>query len=329
MSNSSSSTLHQQVANLQLLIERSRLITTLTDSEGENGGTNTDSESETSSVCSEDGLPSTTTALQCDVDCLMDLVPTMERTLAHLDATAQKAHRRPGVVFAVSEAARPWVSNLSDKFDKADTKLVERLGESNWQRFLTVRARMSQIASAPKDVLAPCFEKIPAQAVFKENPQSIFRPVSMFHDSGLGSSIPSAPGPSHYAQSMASHTSFITSLAEGEDSSRRVPPTPAEVAAGKPFRCEICGYQLFSIKNRIDWKWVVIKQSQKSTCLSVTGYMSLLISSPISVPSSPAIKSSSNSRPENYGANTNLPSTELIGLGIVQSARTSLFRLKI
>ena len=295
----------------------------------EDGGTNTDSESETSSTCSEDGLPSITAALQCDVDCLMDLVPTMERTLAHLDATAQKDHSRREVVFAVSEAARPWVSNVSDKFGKADTKLVERLGESNWQRFLTVRARMSQIASAPKDILAPHFEKIPVQAVFKENPQSIFRPLSMFHDSGLGSSIPSAPASSNYAQSVASHTSFITSLAEGEDSSRRVPPTPAEVASGEPFRCKICGHQLFNIKNRIDWKWVTIKPSQKSKCLFATGYMSLLISSHISVPFRLAKKSFSNSRPENYGANMNSPSTELIGLGIAQSVGTIVFRLKI
>ena len=178
----------------------------------------------------------------------------MERTLAHLDATAQKDHRSRGAVFAVSEAARPWVSNVSDKFDKADTKLVERLGESNWQRFLTVRARMSQIASAPKSVLAPQIEKIPVRTVFKESPRSVFRPLSMFHDSGLGSSIPSTLAPSHYAQSVASHTSFITSLAEGEESGRRVPPTPVEVASGEPFRCEICGHQLFNIRNRIDWK---------------------------------------------------------------------------
>ena len=292
-------------------------------------GGNTDSESETSSICSENRLPSTTAGLQCDVDCLMDLVPAMEQTLSHLDAAAQRNHSSHGVVFAVSEAARPWVSNVSDKFDKADTKLVERLGESNWQRYLTVRARMNQIASAPKDILAPHFEKIPVQAVFKESPQSMFRPLSMFHDSGLGSSIPSAPAPSHYAQSVASHTSFITSLVEAEDSSRRVPPTPAEVGSGKPFQCEICGHQLFNIKNRIDWKWVAIKPPQKSTCLFATGYMSLLISSHISVPFSLAKKSFSNSRPENYGANMNSPSTELIGLGIAQSVGTIVFLLKI
>ena len=57
--------------------------------------------------------------------------------------------------------------------------------------------------------------------------------------------------------------------------------------------------------------------------------MSLLISSHISVLFSLAKKSFSNSRPENYGANMNSTSTELIGLGIAQSAGTIFFRLKI
>ena len=188
----------------------------------------------------------------------MDLVPTMEHTLAHLEATARKQPPSKRIAFAVSEAARPWVANVYDKFNDADTDLVERLGESNWQRFVTIRARMDQIASAPKNEPAPPIEQIPVQAVFVDKPQSIFKPLSLFQDSGLGSSVASAPATSQHAQSVASHTSFMTSLAEGEDSSRRVPPTPFEVSLGKPFRCEICGHQLFNIKNRLDWKYVLI-----------------------------------------------------------------------
>ncbi|KAL9118833.1 MAG: hypothetical protein Q9187_004614 [Circinaria calcarea] len=144
-----------------------------------------------------------------------------------------------GIPFTVSEAARPFVLNVLDKFPLADSKLIERLGESNWQRYMTIRATMDQINK---------------HTIFgKEPPRSVFTPYSVFHDSGMGTSMASA---SHYAASVASHTSFISSQAEEGNSTMRVPPTPPEVALNEPFECFICGHELFKIRNRVDWKWV-------------------------------------------------------------------------
>ena len=178
--------------------------------------------------------------LQSRIDCLMDLVPTMEQSLAHTQALGMVP--ATGIPFTVSEAARPFVLNVLDKFPLADSKLIERLGESNWQRYETIRATMDQITK---------------HTVFgKEPPQSIFTPYSVFHDSGMGTSMASA---SHYAASVASHTSFISSQVEEGNSTMRVPPTPPEVAINEPFECFLCGHELFKIRNRVDWKWVKLQ----------------------------------------------------------------------
>ncbi len=76
----------------------------------------------------------------------------------------------------------------------------------------------------------------------------------MFFDSGLGTTI---SGKSRYADhisSAASHTSFISTNADGDTKAARVPQMPVEVGLGLPFRCIYCGYNIHHIKNRQDWK---------------------------------------------------------------------------
>ena len=193
------------------------------------------------------------------VDCLMDLLPTIEQSLMYLESTSIHSTAPVRTPFSISEPARPWVQNISDKFEHADSALVERLGESNWQRFETVRARMNQIvqtmdSEAGEDVKTGMVMNTAATVVFEKPPQSLFIPVSLFYDSGLGSSVPTV---SRYAVSNVSHTSsFASSLANDSLSSVRVPPTPEAVSLGKSFQCEICGHYLFNIKNRVDWKCV-------------------------------------------------------------------------
>ena len=98
-----------------------------------------------------------------------------------------------------------------------------------------------------RDLMANISEPM-QEANTKETPKSVFTHCTLFHDSGIGTSV--APG-TNYA---ASHTSFISSNAEEDCGSLRVPATPAEVSEGKPFRCFICTNMLYNIRTRIDWK---------------------------------------------------------------------------
>lgn len=199
---------------------------------------------------SDDEEPDMVESLRFHVGCLMDLVPSMEGSLVHLQMVKSHPAAPVRAPFSVSEPARPFVQNISDKFQRADTCLVERLGESNWQRFVTIRARMEQMLCKTEPD-AEVAKEITPITVFKQAPQSVFMPFSLFHDSGLGSSVPTMRA---YAASTASHTSFVSSIATDGTSALRVPPTPKEVQAGEPFKCEICGHILSKIKNRVDWK---------------------------------------------------------------------------
>ena len=137
--------------------------------------------------------------------------------------------------FQVSNPAFVYVHSITDKFPKAPKKLVYRLGEANWERHKRLRSTMgSQVASEPT------------------------RLFKTFTDSGLGSSLPRE---SDYA---VSNTSYVSSLAERQKQSFRVPSIPAEVMEGKPFWCEFCHRRLEHIQNRADWKYVFGFQSYRS-----------------------------------------------------------------
>lgn len=192
---------------------------------------------------SEDEEPGFIHEIDFNIQCLMDLAPVIDSNLVLVERKSQNGNDPSLSAFSVSKPAWIYVSYVRDKYKFAATRLVERLGESNWQRYLVVRSRMDHCA----EMFGTEFP-VPET---KETILSAFKPLSIFHDSALGTTISAA---SQYAASAASHTSYLSSLAQQEDSSVQVPATPTEVGTGKPFRCFICGLIQAKIKNRIDWK---------------------------------------------------------------------------
>jgi len=177
--------------------------------------------------------------LNSRVQMLLDLLPTLEATLAHVGRPQAQISRTANESFHASGPAQIYISLLRDKFPAADTRLVERLGEANWQRHINIRKRIEQIDGSAES----------GSTDFTAG--STFQPQTLFHDSGIGTSVPAQSCP---AQSEASHTSFISSLADKEKGAARVPPTPAEVGLGELFRCYLCGQMQLNIKNRVSWK---------------------------------------------------------------------------
>ena len=172
----------------------------------------------------------------------LDLVPTLELTLEHVE----RRQRQPGLTTEPSYASNPaniYISLVRDKFPEANDRLVERLGEANWQRHLNIRKRMEQSAGL--------YRQDGSGEAGGTIAGSILQPPTLFHDSGIGTTLAAK---SRYAQSEASHTSFISSPSDTERGVARVPPTPTEVGLGKPFRCYLCGQIQFRIKHRVDWK---------------------------------------------------------------------------
>jgi hypothetical protein len=237
------------VRELGILLEKARILRENDiDSEGVSDGDNTDLEDH------EDRkkLSSSLNSLSTYTTCLMDLLPSMEDTFNFTGQARDEDDSSSPLDFHVSGPARTYILNIFDRFSKANPELVERLGEANWQRHITLRNGITKKAES-------------AHVVIEVAPKSVFVPVSLFQDSGLGTSLPTHTS---YAGTSASHTSFVSSQADEEGRGLRVPPTPKAVSKGIPFSCEICGQTLSQIKNRIDWKYerTPIRYSRKIAC---------------------------------------------------------------
>jgi hypothetical protein len=224
------------VEELEVVLEKGRILREpAPDSEGSYNCGNPDLEE----IEDNDELSISINSLATYTQCLMDLVPSMENTLNFASQVKVEDQTSSPLDFHVSGPSRAYIFNIYDRFSKANPRLVERLGEANWQRHVALRKGTTNQA-----------ERI--STAIEEAPKSVFIPVSLFQDSGLGTSLLAQTS---YAHTTASHTSFVSSQADDDGGGLRVPPTPKAVPKGIPFSCEICGQTLSRIKNRIDWKY--------------------------------------------------------------------------
>ena len=231
--------LQKSIYELKFLAEQTKDITSTRDHAAPLNNSDWADESDTDEEDSSDDDDTTNIVdeLRLQTQWLTQLGPILEQNLISAQKPRIQAPLPATVPFSVSGPAEVYVSLVREKYKLAQDKLVERLGEANWQRHISVRKSMEASANVVE-------EPVESSAVA----QSVFRPYSTFHDSALG---PSIPEQTEYAPS---HTSFQSSNTEGEREYIRVPATPVEVTDGKPFRCFLCKCILSNIKNRVDWK---------------------------------------------------------------------------
>ena len=234
--------LQKNVQELKYLVEQTKVITSIRSHAAAPNGSDWAGEADTDEDDSSDDDDTTNIAeeLRLQTQRLTQLGPVLEQNLVSARKVRTQASPPESVSFSVSGPAKIYVSLVREKYKQAQDQLVERLGEANWQRHISVRKPMEASGDVAEEPPAPVGELAVAR--------SIFRPYSAFHDSGIGSSIPAQ------IEYAPSHTSFQSSKTEGEGDSIRVPATPAEVNEGKPFQCFLCKCLLSNIKNRVDWK---------------------------------------------------------------------------
>ena len=236
----------QQSQELRNLLEQTKIITSNRVENEEDVSSDDSYNTEEECTSDEEETSDIVQVLKSRINCLVELGPTLQQNLLYARKTHVESFYPPVVPFRLSDPAKIYVSLVREKYRNAQDQLVDRLGESNWQRHQIVRERMTK--HSEKEVVS--VEETDPFAQEKDGLYSIFRPFSTFHDSGIGISVPTH---THHAPS---HASFQSSKSEGEGGSKRVPPTPEAVSADKPFRCPFCGQTLHSIKNRVDWKSV-------------------------------------------------------------------------
>lgn len=230
-----SSSLGDAVTNLDLIIEKVHIV--------RSGHEDVDNDSEEWSTDSEevDALDVTSFNFIYDissyVSCLMELLPTLERSLMLGQRPAEAKELSSLPTFCVSGPAAHFVYHIRDKFKTSDVRLAQRLGEANWQRYVRIRRQMAEISMPGAGITT---DDTPSAL-------SLFVPRSMFHNSGLGVSVSALSAALVLDKSTMSRPTDIGS------GNPQAPITPAEVQLGEPFQCEICGHTLLDIKSRVDW----------------------------------------------------------------------------
>ncbi|KAI3336423.1 hypothetical protein HD806DRAFT_5390 [Xylariaceae sp. AK1471] len=190
------------------------------------------SSSDESSDFESDSIEEIVQDLLTDTLCLVELDPLLkspifdarddkERVAAHNDTINWVPHQI-------------YCERVESRFPQAINPLIFRLGKANYERYI----RCQEERESHTDVRADDAESallLLARANTVDG--------SNFHDSALGSSLPST---SSYAET-------IMSYGGNEGRSVRVPPLPLQGKAGKPFSCIACGRSVL-ISNNSAWK---------------------------------------------------------------------------
>ncbi|KAL2828863.1 hypothetical protein BJY01DRAFT_228203 [Aspergillus pseudoustus] len=235
--------------DLSTLIEKAAVIV----SENDTSDSSTDSDTDSDCSSMSEAGKNLQGRLHCYIGCLMELGPAIERQIGNIQFKLEQQAIPELNHFSLSENAQPFAVRIKDRFKDAKVPLVERLAEANWERSVRLMTHAEegntegQISSA---------RSVPATAL------TLFKPFSIFHDSGLGASVPAR---SQYANTVASHSSFISMAGEDDEGRPRVPALPLEGQNSQVFECPYCGARI-RCRNRIDWKVHVFADLQAYVC---------------------------------------------------------------
>ncbi|RYP54065.1 hypothetical protein DL768_001067 [Monosporascus sp. mg162] len=169
--------------------------------------------------------------LSTATDCLMDLEPLYKDPAFDVEPKASVK----GSIFADWKPEQAYCDRIAQRFSQAEEELVSRLGKANFQRYLRCKEE--------RDVAG---QEVPTgeetAPVLQDGGAATIAPSSKFHDSGIGSSLPTL-----------SYAETVMSYGQGDGRSVRIPPLPEEAKKGNPFECVACGQRITVLTNST-WK---------------------------------------------------------------------------
>ncbi|KAI0411103.1 hypothetical protein F5X98DRAFT_64653 [Xylaria grammica] len=188
-----------------------------------------------SSDSDSDDLAEVALDLETDTICLVEMDPVLKSPVLDTSHDKEKgAHYSSLLMWSPHQS---YCERIESRFPQAENRLVLRLGRANYERFM--RCRKMREAQEERDAVPESMESVPlvltqAKTVYGS---------SNFHDSALGSSLPTT---SSYAETIMSYG--------GKDGNHtRIPPLPVEGRAGQPFTCIACGRSVLAPNNSA-WK---------------------------------------------------------------------------
>ena len=219
-----SSATHASIRNTHLvaLVKQSESVIRETESDNEFSEVSNSDEDENAD------FPSALTELQAATRCLTDLSTTLDDPV--LDPETEK--EKPVTTDLSTVPPHHHYANcIQESFRRAGSSIVELLGKANYNRSGYLRRLREGTKAEPQH-----------EVTINDTPT--------FHDSGLGSSLPTLP----YVPSVATSTKV---------SSAKFPPLPSDAPKGNPFECDGCGRPV-QIRTIAQWRWALITSYQLS-----------------------------------------------------------------
>ena len=162
----------------------------------------------------------------------MELGPLLKQPVLDLEHTPDTE----GPICSIWSPHQAYVDLIENRFPLADSHITQHLGRANYERYVRCRAKKNAPTDGNDQKSSPAME-------FPVPDPSVTVGASSFHDSGVGTSVPTLGS---YAETLMSY--------RHEDRCVRIPPLPEEAKEGKPFQCIVCGYSL-RISNNKAWKY--------------------------------------------------------------------------
>ncbi|KAF4474657.1 Ankyrin repeat [Fusarium agapanthi] len=176
--------------------------------------------------------------LRTDVECLVELDPLIRNLVPDLSSNKQKHLETSD--WAPQQA---FCDRVEQRFPGADKSLILRLGEANWLRYRSCQELRI------KEELAE--EQSPDS---KEDHKTVAG--SRFHDSGLGTSLPT----------ISSYAETVMTYSGSDGQTTRIPRLSEEAKQGKSFPCVACGGTVRIMTNAA-WKRHLYSDLQPYLCL--------------------------------------------------------------
>jgi hypothetical protein len=204
-------------------------------SETEGSISDSDSDSEQDTKGSYDGLKLLVKDIKTHLDCLLDISTSLESPAFDTEGVDE-----PNTLKIEQRSPHDYHSDLIlAKFPKVHVNLALCLGITSWNRYQRMQEERERSANGSTSQ--------PTQEQLVDPDAKSGLGISEFQDSGIGTSLPSAP-PTRYAETAIS---FMTGKAGGKRV--QIPPLPAEAKTGALFECNACGKHIRARNNR-EWR---------------------------------------------------------------------------
>jgi len=207
-----------------------------------------DSSTDSASDYGSDSIEDVCADLRTDTACLMELDPLFKNPVLDLDCEESV----PVIALQHWAPHKAYSDKISTRFPRASELLISRLGQANYERYLRCQQDRDRHASAidETDTVEP--QREPRKEEADAAP-------SLFHDSGLGTSIPT----------LSSYAETVMTYSAGEGRSVRIPQLPESAKAGMPFACIACGRWVRVLTNSA-WKRHIYEDLRPWLCLDGT-----------------------------------------------------------